>query len=82
MDLRRKPIVVDPSLRKTALLAAIETLVELLARHEQRQEQKDRALADAVEGKRLDMVEVLVARGARIARRYSTDGPRSFILLP
>lgn len=65
-----KPIVTDPSLRKTALLTAIETgfhsLVELLARHEQRQEQKDRALADAVERKRLDMVEVLVEHGARI----------------
>ena len=45
-----KPIIIDPSLRKTALLTAMETgfhsLVELLARHEQRQEQKDRALAD------------------------------------
>jgi hypothetical protein len=42
------------------------SLVELLAQHEQRQEQKDRALADAVERKRLDMVEVLVEHGARI----------------
>jgi hypothetical protein len=42
------------------------SLVELLARHEQSQDQKDRALADAVERKRLDMVEVLVENGARI----------------
>src|SRR5262245_30230810 len=39
-----KPIVIDSSLRKTALLTAVETgfqsLVELLARHEPRQEQK------------------------------------------
>jgi ankyrin repeat protein len=65
-----KSIVIDPSLRKTGLLTAVETgfhsLVELLARHEQSQEQKDRALADAVERKRLDMVEVLVQHGARI----------------
>ena len=65
-----KPIITDPSLRKTALLTAMESgfhsLVELLARHEQRQEQKDRALAYAVERKRLDMVEVLVEHGARI----------------
>src|SRR5260370_16957581 len=65
-----KPVVIDPSLRKTALLTAMETgfhsLVDLLARHEQRQEQKDRVLADAVERKRLDMVEVLVEHGPRI----------------
>jgi hypothetical protein len=49
---------------------AVETrfhsLVELLARSEPRQEIKDRALAEAVESKRLDMVQVLVAHGARI----------------
>jgi hypothetical protein len=65
-----KPTVADSSLRKTALLTAMETgfhnLVELLARHEQRQEQKDRALADAVERKRLDMLAVLVEHGGRI----------------
>ena len=65
-----KSIVTDPSLRKTALLTAVETgfhsLVELLAQHEPRQEQKDRALADAVGRKRLDTVEVLVEHGARI----------------
>src|SRR6266496_2530979 len=65
-----RSIFTDPSLRKTALLAAVETgfhsLVELLAQHEPRQEQKDRALADAVERERLDMVEVLVEHGARI----------------
>ena len=41
-------------------------LVELLARNESRQEQKDRALREAVESRRLDMIEVLVENGARI----------------
>ena len=63
-----KPTVIDPSLRKTALLTAVETgfhsLVELVAQHEPRQEEKDRALAQAVKRKRLDMVEVLVEHGA------------------
>ena len=72
-----KSIVTAPSLRKTALLTAVETgfhsLVELLAQHEPCQEQKDRALTDAVERKRLDMVEVLVEHGARIGSVQ--DGP-------
>jgi hypothetical protein len=40
--------------------------VELLSQNEPRQEQKDRALAHAVERKRLDIVEVLSEHGARI----------------
>ena len=63
-------LVTHPSIRKTPLLVAIDTgfhsLVELLARNEARHEQKDRALGEAVESKRLDMVEVLVENGARI----------------
>jgi ankyrin repeat protein len=59
-----------PSIKKTPLLTAIDTgfhsLVELLARNESRQEAKDRALAEAVKAKRLDMVEVLVEHGARV----------------
>ncbi len=65
-----KSILTDPSIKKTPLLAAVDTgfhsLVELLARNEPRQEQKDRPLAAAVENKRMDMVEVLVEHGARI----------------
>jgi hypothetical protein len=63
-------VCTSPSIKKTPLLTAIETgfhsLVELLARNEPCQEQKDRALAEAVDGRRLDLVEVLVENGARI----------------
>ncbi|MGD0437237.1 MAG: hypothetical protein ABSB86_12290 [Bryobacteraceae bacterium] len=63
-------ICTAPAIKKTLLQVAVETrfhsLVELLARSEPRQEIKDRALAEAVESKRLDMVQVLVAHGARI----------------
>jgi hypothetical protein len=65
-----KSIVTHPSIKRTPLLTAIDTgfhsLVELLARNESRQEQKDRALREAVESKRLDLIEVLVENGARI----------------
>jgi hypothetical protein len=65
-----KSICTPPSIKRTPLLTAIDTgfhsLVELLARNEPRQEQKDRALVEAVKGKRLDMVQVLVENGARI----------------
>jgi len=65
-----KSIVTHPSIKRTPLLTAIDTgfhsLVELLARNESRQEQKDRALREAVESRRLDMIEVLVENGARI----------------
>lgn len=65
-----KSIHTSPSIKKTPLLTAIDTgfhsLVELIVRNELRQEQKDRALAEAVERRRLDMVEVLVEYGARI----------------
>lgn len=65
-----KSICTPPSIKRPPLLTAIETgfhsLVELLARNEPRQEQKDRALVEAVKGKRLDIVQVLVENGARI----------------
>lgn len=65
-----KSIVTHPSTKRTPLLTAIDTgfhsLVELLARNESRQEQKDRALREAVESRRLDMIEVLVENGARM----------------
>jgi len=65
-----KSIITAPSIKKTPLLTAIDTgfhsLVVLLARDEPRQEQKDRALREAVESRRIDMVEALVENGARI----------------
>ena len=65
-----RSILTAPSIKKTPLLTAIDagfhSLVELIARNESRQEQKDRALATAVDHRRLDMVEVLVQHGARI----------------
>lgn len=65
-----KSICTPPSIKKTPLLTAVDTgfhsLVELLARNEPRQGEKDRALLAAVESKRLDMAEVLVVHGARI----------------
>lgn len=65
-----KSICTSPAVKRAPLQTAVDlgfhSLVELLARNESRQEQKDRALADAVEKKRLDMVEVLVSNGASI----------------
>lgn len=59
-----------PSIKKTPLLTAVEigfhSLVELLARNEPRQEVKDRALAEAVDAKSVDLVRVLIEHGARI----------------
>ena len=60
----RKSICTPPSIKKTPPLAAVDSgfhsLLQLLVRNEPRQEQKGRALAEAVENKRMDMVEVLV----------------------
>src|SRR5690349_15963948 len=65
-----KSIITAPTIRKTPLLTAVDTgfhsLVKLLVQHEPRQEQKDKALTEAVEEKRLDMVQVLVEHDARI----------------
>jgi ankyrin repeat protein len=65
-----KSITAASSIKKSALLTAVDagfhSLVELLARNEPRQEQKDRALAEAVKNKRLDIIEVLVEHGADI----------------
>jgi ankyrin repeat protein len=58
-----------PEIRRTPLHIAIDSgfhsLVELLARHESRQEAKNQALSHAVSEKRLDFVELLVAHGAQ-----------------
>lgn len=65
-----RSVATHPSIKRTPLLTAIDTgfhsLVELLARNEPRQEEKDRALVEAVERKRVDFVEMLVENGARI----------------
>lgn len=65
-----KSTVTAPSIKKPPLLTAVETgfhsLVELLARNQPQQELKDRALAQAVQNRRLDMIEVLVEHGANI----------------
>jgi ankyrin repeat protein len=64
-----KSIQTPAEVRKTPLHVAIDSgfhsLVELLARHESRQEAKNQALSFAVSEKRLDFVELLVAHGAQ-----------------
>jgi ankyrin repeat protein len=64
-----KSIQTPPEVKKTPLYIAIDSgfhsLVELLARHEDRQEAKNQALSHAVSEKRLDFVELLVAHGAQ-----------------
>lgn len=64
-----KSIQTPADVRKTPLHIAIDSgfhsLVELLARHEGRQEAKNQALSFAVSEKRLDFVELLVAHGAQ-----------------
>lgn len=70
-----KPIQTPAQVRKTPLHVAIDSgfhsLVELLARHESRQEAKNQALSFAVSEKRLDFVELLVAHGAQPPRFHS-----------
>jgi hypothetical protein len=57
--------------KKSLLQAAAETgfhsLVELVVKHESSQESKDAALNEALSQKRLDLIELLVANGARPA---------------
>src|SRR4051812_31291324 len=65
-----KAIRTPPQIKKTPLQVAMElgfhSLVELLIRDEERIEVKNEALANAVERKRLDVVELLVSYGAEI----------------
>jgi hypothetical protein len=65
-----KSISVPDALRTTPLKVAVVTgfhsLVELLASHEPNQELKNQALLDAVSLKRLDLIELLVAHGAKV----------------
>jgi ankyrin repeat protein len=49
-----------------AIEAGFHSLVELLVRHETCQAVKDRALADALKERRLDLVELLVSHGADV----------------
>ena len=65
-----RPISAPPKTKKTPLYAAIEvgfhSLVELLVRHEESQAERNRALSEAVERRRLDLVELLIANGAEV----------------
>jgi hypothetical protein len=58
-ELNRTPLEV-------ALNTDFQTLVELLARHEQSQELKNRALRHAISLKRLDFIELLVSCGDQL----------------
>lgn len=63
-------ILTPPEVRKSPLQVSISTgfhsLVELLARHTHDQSLLNAALRDAVESRRLDLVELIVDRGADI----------------
>lgn len=59
------------SRKKTLLQVAVETgfhsMVELIAKHDPNQASKNAALADAVELRRLDLIEILAANGAEVS---------------
>ena len=85
-----KSICTPASIQKTPLQVAVDTgfhsLVELFDRNEARREQEDRALQEAVDSRRLDMVEALVKNGARIQAVPLVDvaahlGPRTDAVL-
>lgn len=63
-----KSLNVSPQTKKIPIQVAIElafhSLIELLIRNEHSQANKDRGLADAVDKRRLDYVELLVTHGA------------------
>lgn len=63
-----KPIRVAKESKHTPLQVALRlgfhSLVQLLFRHESDQSEKDRALNQAVESKRIDLVELAVSHGA------------------
>ncbi len=65
-----KSIRTSPQIKKPPLQVAMDlgfhSLVELLIRNEDRVEVKNRALAEAIERKRVDLVELLVSYGAEI----------------
>ncbi len=65
-----KSVRTPPQIKKTLLQVAMEmgfhSMVELLIRNEERVEVKNKVLAEAVERKRLDLVELLVSYGAEI----------------
>src|SRR5688572_24051047 len=65
-----KSLCVPDALKTTPLKVAVNTgfhsLVELLARHETNQENKNQALLDAVSVKRLDLIELLVSLRAEV----------------
>jgi hypothetical protein len=63
-----KSLRTPPHIKKTPLQIAIELgfhrLIELLVRHEDSQAAKDLALSEAVSGRKLELVELLVSYGA------------------
>ncbi len=63
-------LLTHPASKKRPLYIAIESgfhsLVELLTRHEQSQEVKNRGLSEALSKKRLDLIRLLVDHGAEI----------------
>jgi hypothetical protein len=65
-----KSIRTSPQIKKTPLQVAIDlgfhSLVELLAGHEDRQAEKNRVLSEAVSNRRLDLVQLLVSKGAEV----------------
>jgi len=54
------------SLLEISVEAGFHSLIELIAKHETSQLAKDAALSDAVSSRRLDLVELLLAKGADI----------------
>jgi hypothetical protein len=63
---------------KVALGTGFHSLVEVLAQNESEQEEKNRALRQAVSQRRLDFVEILVSYGAEIESAPFIDVLRSW----
>jgi ankyrin repeat protein len=65
-----KPLRTPREVKKTPLQVAIDlgfhSLIELLVRNESLQEEKDKALNEAVSKRRLDLVQLLVDNGAHV----------------
>jgi hypothetical protein len=86
-----KPLVVDPSVRKTPLEVSIDTgfhsMIVLLVRNEPCREVKNRALARAVEKRKPELAKLLVDHGADtsivpfidVLRTWDADLTRFFL---
>jgi len=77
-----RSIEVSEGARKKPLQVAIDTgfqsLIELLVRNETHVKNKNKALADAIEGRRLNLVELLVEHGAEILSVPFADALRTW----